>query len=81
MSKKKAGGKVRQQSQRAGKRLGLKISGGEKVINGMILVRQRGTKYHAGNGVETGRDHTLYAIKDGKVKFSTRNETSYVAVE
>ncbi|MBI2590588.1 MAG: 50S ribosomal protein L27, partial [Candidatus Blackburnbacteria bacterium] len=71
MSKKKAGGKVRQQANVAGKRLGLKISGGEKVKAGNILIRQRGTAYHAGQNVRVGRDHTLYSTKHGQVRFRT----------
>ncbi|MBI2268319.1 MAG: 50S ribosomal protein L27 [Candidatus Blackburnbacteria bacterium] len=80
MSKKKQGGKVRQHHQRAGKRLGLKISGNQKVSTGAILVRQRGTKFHAGCNVKVGRDHTLYAVGTGKVQFKTRNGKAVVDV-
>ena len=72
MSKKKAAGKVRQQHQRPGKRLGVKVSGGEKVNAGGIIIRQRGTKVKAGANVRVGRDHTLYAGKPGTVKFKQK---------
>lgn len=74
MSKVKASGKVAQQSQqkRKGKRLGVKKFGGEKVIVGNIILRQRGAKYKAGSGVGMGRDHTIFAMMDGVVKFGTR---------
>lgn len=81
MSKKKQGGKVAQQAQRAGRRLGVKVSGGEVVTNGMVLVRQRGTIFHAGDNVKVGRDHTLFSVKDGVVRFLTRNGQSLIAVE
>ena len=80
MAKKKAGGKVRQHAQRPGKRLGLKISGGQKVSNGAVLVRQRGTLYKAGGGVGVGRDHTLFALRDGAVNFKRRFGRSVVQV-
>ncbi|OGY08293.1 MAG: 50S ribosomal protein L27 [Candidatus Blackburnbacteria bacterium RIFCSPHIGHO2_01_FULL_44_64] len=80
MAKKKAGGKVRQKGNRRGKSLGLKISGGEKVSAGSVLIRQRGTKFHAGDGVKVGRDHTLYATVSGSVKFKTQRGSSVVAV-
>lgn len=81
MAKKKAGGKVRQKGKRHGKRLGLKVSGGEKVSAGSILIRQRGTKFHAGNGVGVGRDHTLYATSQGKVVFKKSSGQSVVSVQ
>lgn len=80
MAKKKAGGKVRQHAQRPGKRLGLKISGGEKVSTGQVLVRQRGTLYKAGGGVGVGRDHTLFALRNGAVGFKSRLGRSVVQV-
>jgi large subunit ribosomal protein L27 len=71
MAKKKAGGaKARQQTRVSGKRLGLKVGAGESVSAGQILIRQRGTKIKAGKNVGIGRDHTLFAKKDGKVEFS-----------
>lgn len=72
MSKKKAAGKLRQQKRTAGKRLGLKVSDGQRVTTGSILVRQRGTTFHAGDGVSTGRDYTLFALRDGVVKFGKK---------
>lgn len=51
------------------KRLGVKLFGGQSAIAGNIIVRQRGTKYHAGNGVGLGKDHTIFALKDGTVEF------------
>ncbi len=54
------------------KYLGVKIYGGQAIEAGNIIVRQRGTRFHAGNGVGLGRDHTLFALIDGKVKFTTR---------
>lgn len=80
MSKKKAGGKVRQHAQRAGKRLGVKVSGGEKVEAGNILVRQRGTRFAAGQNVKVGRDHTLFATKAGKVEYKIKHGKQFIAV-
>lgn len=74
MSKVKASGKVAQQSQkkRHGKRLGVKKFGGEKVIPGNIILRQRGARYKAGNGVGMGKDHTIFAMIQGVVEFGKR---------
>ncbi len=72
MSKKKQGGKLTQSTRPRPKYLGVKVSDGESVTAGSILVRQRGTKYNAGKGVKIGRDHTLFSVKDGKVKFPGR---------
>ncbi|OGM13572.1 50S ribosomal protein L27 [Candidatus Woesebacteria bacterium RIFCSPLOWO2_01_FULL_39_23] len=72
MSKKKQGGKLIQQKRPRPKYLGLKVGDGEKVSVGSILIRQRGTRYLAGVGVKVGRDHTLFSLVDGKVKFSTK---------
>ena len=72
MAHKKAGGSSRNGRDSAGQRLGLKLFGGENVIAGNILARQRGTKWHAGRNVGVGKDHTLYARVDGKVKFNTK---------
>jgi large subunit ribosomal protein L27 len=80
MSKKKAGGKMRQQTRQAGKRLGVKVQDGESVTGGMILIRQRGTKFHAGDGVKVGRDHTLFATKEGTVKFGKKLGKSVVSI-
>lgn len=69
---KAAGGKASQHVNPAGKRLEVKVSGGEKVKAGTILVRQRGSKFHKGQNVKEGRDYTLYSVIDGIVKFGTR---------
>jgi large subunit ribosomal protein L27 len=80
MSKKKQGGKVSQHHQRAGKRLGLKISGGEKVKTGSVLIRQRGTKYAPGVNVGVGRDHTIFALISGIVNFKKKNGRQTISV-
>ncbi len=69
MSTKKGGGSTRNGRNTAGKRLGIKKFGGEVVIAGNIIARQRGTKFHPGNNVGIGRDHTLFALIDGTVEF------------
>ena len=71
MAHKKAGGSSRNGRDSKGRRLGVKKFGGELVLAGNILVRQRGTTYHAGDNVGLGRDHTLYATIDGAVSFHT----------
>jgi large subunit ribosomal protein L27 len=72
MAHKKAGGSSRNGRDSAGRRLGLKKSGGQAAIAGNILVRQRGTTWHAGRNVGMGTDHTLFAMIDGRVKFNTK---------
>ena len=72
MAHKKAGGSSRNGRDTAGRRLGIKKFGGEVVLAGNIIVRQRGTKFHAGTGVGVGRDHTLFALVDGTVEFKAR---------
>jgi len=69
MAHKKAGGSSRNGRDSAGRRLGVKKFGGEAVVGGNILVRQRGTKFYAGSNVGMGRDHTLFALTDGQVRF------------
>jgi large subunit ribosomal protein L27 len=69
MSKKKSGGTLTQHQNRPGARLGIKIYGGQKIKTGQIILRQRGTKVKAGEGVGTGRDNSLYALKEGMVIF------------
>jgi large subunit ribosomal protein L27 len=69
MAHKKAGGSSRNGRDTEGRRLGIKKFGGESVIAGNILVRQRGTKWHPGENVGLGRDHTIFALVDGKVEF------------
>ncbi|MCC6201786.1 MAG: 50S ribosomal protein L27 [Gammaproteobacteria bacterium] len=70
MAHKKAGGSTRNGRDSESKRLGVKRFGGEQVRAGNIIVRQRGTQFHAGDNVGIGRDHTLFAIADGRVVFS-----------
>lgn len=72
MAHKKAAGSTRNGRDSESKRLGVKKFGGEKVLAGNILIRQRGTKYHAGVNVGLGRDHTLFAKADGAVKFDKK---------
>jgi large subunit ribosomal protein L27 len=72
MAHKKAGGSSRNGRDSESKRLGLKAFGGELVSAGSILVRQRGTRFHAGSHVGMGKDHTLFAMVDGKVKYAQR---------
>lgn len=74
MAHKKAGGSSRNGRDSQSKRLGVKRFGGEWVIAGNILIRQRGTEFHPGPNVGCGRDHTLFALTDGQVKFETRGE-------
>ena len=81
MAHKKAGGSSRNGRDSAGRRLGVKKFGGEKVIPGNIIVRQRGTKYHPGENVGIGKDHTLFALKHGIVSFKkSQNNKSFVSV-
>ena len=81
MAHKKAGGSSNNGRDSAGRRLGVKKYGGEIVKAGNIIVRQRGTKFHPGENVGMGKDHTLFALTDGKVKFTKkRNNKSYVSV-
>ncbi len=70
MAQKKAGGSSKNGRDSAGRRLGVKVYGGQHANAGSIIVRQRGTKYHPGENVGMGRDHTIYALVDGKVSFS-----------
>ena len=74
MAHKKAGGSSRNGRDSAGQRLGIKVFGGEQVIAGNVIARQRGTKWHAGRNVGMGRDHTLFAKTDGKLEFRTKNK-------
>ena len=81
MAHKKAGGSSRNGRDSAGRRLGVKKYGGEVVVPGNIIVRQRGTKVHPGDNVGLGRDHTLFALTGGQVKFhKTRSRTSVSVV-
>lgn len=81
MAQKKAGGSSRNGRDSPGQRLGVKKFGGESVAAGNILVRQRGTKFYPGQNVGMGKDHTLFALKDGHVKFlHKRDDRTYVTV-
>lgn len=82
MAQKKAGGSSKNGRDSEAKRLGVKRYGGQFVLSGNILVRQRGTKFHAGKNVGMGRDHTLFAMSDGVVQFTTkRNDRSFISIE
>jgi large subunit ribosomal protein L27 len=76
MAHKKAGGSTRNGRDSQSKRLGLKCFGGEAVKAGNILVRQRGTEFHAGTNVGMGRDHTLFALAEGRVAYALRGPKS-----
>jgi large subunit ribosomal protein L27 len=81
MAHKKAGGSSRNGRDSDGRRLGLKKSGGQQAIAGNIICRQRGTTWHAGRNVGMGRDHTLFALVDGKVQFATKAKgRTYISV-
>jgi len=80
MSKHKAAGKLTQQKRTQPKYLGLKVSNGQKITAGSILVRQRGTKFKAGDNVRVGRDHTLFAVATGEVKFSDKMGNKQVSI-
>lgn len=81
MAHKKAGGSSRNGRDSAGRRLGVKKYGGEFVVSGNIIVRQRGTQYHPGANVEIGKDHTIFAITEGQVNFvKKRDNRTYVNV-
>ncbi|MEI6859944.1 MAG: 50S ribosomal protein L27 [Shewanella sp.] len=83
MAHKKAGGSTRNGRDSESKRLGVKRFGGESVLAGNIIVRQRGTKFHAGVNVGIGRDHTLFALTDGKVKFEIKGPKNrkFISIE
>jgi large subunit ribosomal protein L27 len=81
MAHKKAGGSTRNGRDSESKRLGVKRFGGEAVMAGNILVRQRGTHFHPGANVGCGRDHTLFATSDGKVRFIQRGPRKRTFVE
>ena len=82
MAHKKAGGSSRNGRDSAGRRLGVKLYGGEACLAGNILVRQRGTKWHPGHNVGIGKDHTLFALINGHVEFKTKTKgRTYVSVQ
>ena len=80
MAHKKAGGSSRNGRDTAGKRLGVKKFGGEAVVPGNILVRQRGTKWHPGKNTGLGRDYTIYAMIEGRVAFKARDGRVFISV-
>ena len=81
MAHKKAGGSSRNGRDSESKRLGVKKFGGEKVVAGNIIIRQRGTKWHPGVNVGMGKDHTLFAVAEGSVSFARKaNGRTYVSV-
>ena len=80
MAHKKAGGSSRNGRDSEGRRLGVKKFGGEHVIAGNILVRQRGTTYHPGSNVGMGRDHTLFALSEGSIAFKRSGDRRFVTV-
>jgi large subunit ribosomal protein L27 len=83
MAHKKAGGSSRNGRESESKRLGVKVFGGQTVSAGSIIVRQRGTRFHNGVNVGCGKDHTLFALKDGVVKYQIRGPKNrrYISVE
>lgn len=80
MAHKKATGSTTQHTTRPGKRRGVKVYGGQNIKTGGIIVRQKGTKFFAGSGVGLGRDFTLFALRDGVVKFFQKQGKKLVAV-
>ncbi|WP_448519195.1 50S ribosomal protein L27 [Rhodoflexus sp.] len=81
MAHKKGVGSSKNGRESESKRLGVKIFGGQQAIAGNIIVRQRGTKHHPGKNVGIGRDHTLFALVDGLVRFKRSKDRSFVSVE
>lgn len=82
MAHKKSGGaKAKQGSKTAGKRLGFKLYAGEKVAAGNIIIRQRGTKFHSGEGTGLGRDHTIFAKTEGTVNIRTKLGKSVIEIK
>lgn len=80
MAHKKAGGSSRNGRDSRGRRLGVKKSGGQAVVPGNIIIRQRGTKFYPSTGVDMGLDHTLFAVAEGKVQFREKAGKMYVSV-
>ena len=81
MAHKKGGGSTRNGRDSESKRLGVKRYGGEKVLPGNIIVRQRGTRFHPGRNVSMGKDHTIFSLIDGFVKFSNRGPLSKKVID
>lgn len=80
MAHKKAGGSTRNGRDSNAKRLGVKVYGGEQVVAGNIIIRQRGTEYRAGANVGMGRDHTLFALEAGQVNFAVKGKARHRVV-
>ena len=80
MAHKKGGGATAKNRDSRGKRLGVKMYGGENTSSGNIIVRQKGTQYHSGSGTMLGRDHTIFAIQEGKISFRKRYGKKIVEV-
>ena len=80
MAHKKSGGSSANGRDTEGRRLGLKKSGGQTVVAGNIIIRQRGTKYHPGENVGLGKDHTIFALVEGKVAFRKSGDKTFVSV-
>ena len=80
MAHKKSGGSSNNGRDSIGRRLGVKKFGGEAVIPGNIIIRQRGTKYHPGANVDMGKDHTIFAVAEGKVEFKKKDDRMFVSV-
>ena len=80
MAQKKAAGSTKNGRDSAGRRLGVKLFGGEAAKPGAIIVRQRGTKFYPGENVKMGRDHTIYSVLVGKVEFSTNRGRQFINV-
>ncbi len=81
MAHKKAGGSSRNGRDSIGRRLGIKKFGGEAVIPGNIIIRQRGTRWHPGTNVGIGKDHTIFAKVEGRVAFAKSGDRTFVSVE
>ncbi len=80
MAHKKAAGSTSNNRESQSKRLGVKIFGGSKALPGNIIIRQRGTEFHPGTGVRMGKDHTIFATIEGKVKFARRKVKAYTGL-
>lgn len=80
MAHKKGGGATKKNRDSAGKRLGVKIFGGQVAKAGSIIARQRGTKFYPGNGAELGKDHTIFALREGKVAFRQKLGRTFIDI-
>ena len=80
MASKKGGGSTRNGRDSEAKRLGVKVFGGQEINAGGIIIRQRGTRFHAGDNVGMGKDHTLFALTDGQVQFSVKGALRRITV-